>query len=212
MEFFAQEYVEGYEAELSFDFQHFVADLVHRPEPVVYLAIQGLSNVKALFDRSPELKALLPLVHMGLSTRDFINWTDGGTNMAADAHAAKSLYSDPDVSIRAVGSQTSIHDELRFRPNTPVFDWLLGDDAAYARFLSSHLKDFYRRRGFWPALHDPIAAAVAAGAFEVKFREVRVDFDEVGRYRNGSAVAVTTSEPFAQPATFYDWFSRMVIG
>ena len=126
---------------------------------------------------------------------DNAEFTDGGTNMEADALAAKYVYELELQRFKVVGSHTTINDTIRVTPDTELYKKITASDHPNHEMLLSHLHDYHKRRDMWPALHDPLTTSVALGYDFVSFNDHQVEFNDEGLYRlSDSGVTVTNSD------------------
>ncbi len=211
VDYYLPELLEDYTPHLETSGIYGLSEIMKGYSHVTYLAIQGLTNLHLLLAAYPKLSKSMDIVHMGLGTKDYESPVDGGTNMRADPIAAKRLYSSRPCTLRSVGLQTTLNDDLRITPATKIYNWIQECETEVQYLLSAHLLEFYTRRKIWPAMHDTLTAAVAAGETWVNFREDEVFFTDDGRYiksdKKGSGVRVTVSSPDFKAKEFFEWFS-----
>lgn len=195
IEFNAQQYIEGHEPDISSEYQTAIKEVLDTHDEVVYLSIQGMSNLAAFLRAYPEYQDTFDLVHMGMKIGDTGEFISGGTNMEADALAAKYVYELGLRRFKVVGSHTTINDAIRITPQTDLYKKLANSNHPNHQMLFSHLNDYNQRRDIWPALHDPLTTSVALGYDFVSFRDYQVEFNNEGLYRiNDAEVTVTNSE------------------
>ncbi|MDB5478415.1 MAG: inosine-uridine preferring nucleoside hydrolase family protein [Alphaproteobacteria bacterium] len=206
VDFHAQKDIEGYTYEPPDDYLSRLKELCETEDNIVYLAIQGLSNLDRFLSLYPQYSPKLSVFHMGMTLPKANNeWIKGGTNMEIDSSAASRVYQFPNLDLKIVGAHTTIHDALRLSPDTPLYRKLFIDGGTAYEMIRNALQDFYNRRGIWPALHDPLTASAAIGCDFVRFTSQRVDFDESGAYRLGKNSAVMISAD-ADYRHFMDYF------
>jgi inosine-uridine nucleoside N-ribohydrolase len=195
IDFNAHQYIEGYEPEISTDYPSAIKEVFDACDEVIYLSIQGLSNLAVFLRAYPEYQDTFDVVHMGMKIGDTGEFISGGTNMEADALAAKYVYELDLRRFKVVGSHTTINDAIRITPQTALYQKLATSNSPNHQMLLSHLHDYYQRRTIWPALHDPLTTSVALGYGFVSFCDYRVEFNNEGLYRlSDTGVIVTNSE------------------
>lgn len=183
IDFNAHQYIEGYEPDIPSDYVTAIKRVLDTNEEVVYLAIQGLSNLATFLRTYPEYQDTFDVVHMGMkieNTKDFIG---GGTNMEADTLAAKYIYELELKRFKVVGSHTTINDAIRITPETELYKKLVSSSDLNHQMLLKHLHDYNERRSMWPALHDPLTTSTVLGYDFVTFHDYQVEFNVEGKYR-----------------------------
>jgi inosine-uridine nucleoside N-ribohydrolase len=211
VEFYAQEYVNGYDRSISNDFTQSIKDIIDSFGVVTYVAIQGLSNPAKFLRKYPEYSKKVEVVHMGMTVKDARDeYIKGGTNMEADQMAAKFIY-ESGVSLKVVGSHTTINDALRVQPQTGLYKKLASSDTENHKMLLAHLHDYHERRKLWPALHDPLTLAVALGHNFVDFEETSVDINSEGLYKIGTGrTKIMISKTESKTEDFMDYCEKFV--
>lgn len=195
IDFNAHHYIEDYEPEISDQYQTAIKQVLDNNSEVTYVAIQGLTNLAAFLRKHPDSHDTFDIVHMGMKIEASKNFISGGTNIEADALAAKYVYELELERCKVVGSHTTINDAIRVTPKTDLYKKLKSSTGPNQQMLFGHLNDYYLRRNMWPALHDPLTTSVALGHDFVSFRDHQVEFNEEGQYRlNDSGVRVINSE------------------
>jgi len=192
VDFYCQSSISGQEATES-DYIGAVKQALQQHSRLLYISIQGLSNVERILRECPELNDRLLIYHMGLTTTDYERPTDGGTNMRADPVAAEYVYKNAEH-LWAVGLQTTLRDDLRVSPGTELYDRLVSSHTELGELLRAHSEEFHARRGVYPAMHDAVVVAAALQDGFVEFERVFVDFTGAGTYQKGSQVAVCASD------------------
>lgn len=195
IDFNAHQYIEEYVPNISREYLTAIKKVLDTHDEVVYLSIQGLSNLATFLRAYPEYQDTFDVVHMGMKIGDTGEFISGGTNMEADAQAAKYVYELGLRRFKVVGSHTTINDAIRITPQTALYQKLATSKSPNHQMLLSHLHDYYQRRTIWPALHDPLTTSVALGYDFVSFCDYRVEFNDEGLYRlSDTGVTVTNSE------------------
>jgi inosine-uridine nucleoside N-ribohydrolase len=193
--FNAYQYIEDYVPAISSDYVEAIKQVLDTNDDVTYLSIQGLSNLATFLRTYPEYQDTFDVAHMGMKITDNTEFTDGGTNMEADALAAKYVYELELQRFKVVGSHTTINDTIRVTPDTELYKKITASDHPNHEMLLSHLHDYHKRRDMWPALHDPLTTSVALGYDFVSFNDHQVEFNDEGLYRlSDSGVTVTNSD------------------
>ena len=195
IDFNAYQYIEDYVPAISSDYVEAIKQVLDTNDDVTYLSIQGLSNLATFLRTYPEYQDTFDVAHMGMKITDNAEFTDGGTNMEADALAAKYVYELELQRFKVVGSHTTINDTIRVTPDTELYKKITASDHPNHEMLLSHLHDYHKRRDMWPALHDPLTTSVALGYDFVSFNDHQVEFNDEGLYRlSDSGVTVTNSD------------------
>lgn len=194
IDFCALEYIENYSPQIEEDYLQKAKEIIDHNEHVIWVAIQGLSNLAQFLQHHPKYADRFDIVHMGMTTKNADGYIGGGTNMEADPLAAKYVYELQLKRLRVVGSHTTINDAIRVHPETELYKKLERGVSENHRILLQHLQDYHDRRGIWPALHDPLTASVALGKEFVQFTETTVTFDDSGKYKIGGDTRVVISE------------------
>tara|TARA_B100000508_G_scaffold67856_1_gene52940 strand:- start:1291 stop:2145 length:855 start_codon:yes stop_codon:yes gene_type:complete len=214
IDFNAHQYIEGYEPEIPTDYLTAIKEVLDTCDEVVYLSIQGLSNLATFLRTYPEYHDTFDIVHMGMKIDDTSEFIGGGTNMEADALAAKYVYELGLERFKVVGSHTTINDAIRITPETALYKKLASSDHPNHQLLLSHLHDYHKRRDMWPALHDPLTTSVVLGCDFVSFTDYHVEFDAAGRYRlsdTGVGTKVCNSRvTINQPEAFMQLMAELV--
>ncbi len=159
-----------------------VKRIIESSNEVVYLCIQGMSNLATFLNTYPMYQDAFTVVHMGMRRPTEI-YSSGGTNMEADLNAAHFVYQLGLKKLFVVGGHTTTQDAIRVTPQTTLYKKLETSTEPLHRMLFADLLAFYERRGIWPALHDPLATSVALGREYVTFDDVAVTFRDDGWYQ-----------------------------
>lgn len=212
IDFNAWQFIEAYEPHISTDYLPAIKDILETCDDVTYVAIQGLSNLATLLRTYPKYQDTFDIVHMGMKIKQSTDFISGGTNMEADALAAKYVYELGLKRLSVVGSHTTQNDAIRITPETAVYKKLAHSHHPNHQLLLEHLLDFHKRRHIWPALHDPLTTSVVLGFEFVSFKDHPVEFDTVGRYKlNDNGVLVRNSETaINQPEKFMELMVDLV--
>jgi len=214
IEFNAHQYIEAYEPTISNDYLPEIKQVLDTCGDVTYLSIQGLSNLATFLQLQPKYKDTFDVVHMGMKLTTGDEFVSGGTNMEANALAAKYIYELGLERFKVVGSHTTINDAIRITPDTELYKKLEASHHPNHQMLLTHLHDYYKRRDMWPALHDPLTTSVALGCDFVSFRDYQVEFSAEGRYRlcaDDAGVRVCNSEvAINQPEEFMKLMVELV--
>jgi inosine-uridine nucleoside N-ribohydrolase len=179
---------------IATNYQECIKTVLDTHDEVVYLCIQGVSNVTSFLKDHPEYIDTFEIIHMGMSLSDVHSFVGGGTNMESDPQAAKYLYQLNLQNFKVVGSHTTIQDSIRVTPETELYRKIASSTEPNHKMLYQHLREYNQRRGLWPALHDPLTTSVALGHEFVSFEEVHVDFNTKGEYCLGSETRVLNSK------------------
>ncbi len=191
--FFAEKYLGEETLDIEENYCNLVKKICDENEEVIYIAIQGLSNLAVFLREFPEHAKKLTIYHMGATIKDADRGLiQGGTNMEADPLAAKFIY-EAGLKLRVIGSHTTINDKIRINPESRIYKKLKESGNKAHSLLFAHLHDYYDRRKLWPAMHDPLAVSAALGEKFVNFEETGLIFDEFGRYQLGGGKTVFIS-------------------
>lgn len=177
---------------------------------VVYLAIQGLGNLDRFLAKYPDMAKKLCVYHMGITlTGADKGFVTGGTNIESNPVAAKRVYERKNIDLHVVGSHTTINDQLRLTPETPLYQKLAASPHPHYQMAYQALLEFHERRGIWPALHDPLTASAAIGKGFVTFYEEEIDFREDGAYKIGAHTKIIISKN-ADYKSFLHYFASLL--
>jgi inosine-uridine nucleoside N-ribohydrolase len=208
--FFAEEYIEGYHPQISSNYCAAIENILNHNTEVVYLCVQGVSNIASYLKHFPHRKDTFEIVHMGTGLSGAENWITGGTNIEADPLGAKYLYELGLKRLKVVGLHTTLNDRIRVHPDSELFKKLQTSSETNLRILYKHLLEFNNRRKVWPALHDPLTATVALGKDFVEFEECTLDFNENGEYKLGSHTSLTISKKEIKSAEFMQFCTEII--
>jgi inosine-uridine nucleoside N-ribohydrolase len=197
-------FIDGYAPSISPDYIAAIKQIIDTYENVVYINIQGCSNLSKFITSHPGYKGRLHVYHMGMTTKGFEDFISGGTNMEADLLAARHVYQSG-IDLKVVGSHTTINDALRVHPETALYKKLQVGAHSNHKLLLEHLHEYNKRRNIWPALHDPLTVAVALGNKFVEFEEVEVEFNSEGKYRKGTGTKIILSKPESKAEEFMSY-------
>lgn len=212
IDFNAQQFIEGYEPDIPNDYPGAIKQVLDANTDVTYLCLQGLSNLSKFLRTHPEYQDTFDIVHMGMKIDVTDEFIGGGTNMEADASAAKFVYELGLKRFKVVGSHTTINDAIRITPQTALYQKLATSNSPNHQMLLNHLHDYHKRRNMWPALHDPLTTSVALGYDFVLFCDYQVEFNDEGLYRlSDTGVTVTNSEvTINNPEKFMELMAELV--
>ena len=211
IDFFGSKFIENYAPKISNNYLEKVKELIDNDENVVWLVIQGLSNLTKFLKTYPEYADKFEVIHMGMSIKEAEDYIGGGTNMEADPLASKFIYELGLKKMRVVGSHTTINDSIRSSPDSRVYKKIEAGKTINHKLLFEHLRDYNVRRGIWPALHDPLTASVALGKDFVTFSIKRITFNNLGEYTLGGDTEITISDTKIQnPESFMDLMNELV--
>jgi inosine-uridine nucleoside N-ribohydrolase len=204
IDFNGKQFIDGYAPSISSDYITAIKQILDTHENVVYINIQGCSNLSEFMASHPGYRDRLHVYHMGLTTKGSEDFISGGTNMEADLVAARHVYLSG-IDLKVVGSHTTINDALRVHPGTFLYKKLQASTHPNHKLLLEHLLDYNKRRNIWPALHDPLTVAIALGNNFVEFEEVEVEFNSEGEYRKGIGTKVIVSKPESKAKEFMSY-------
>ncbi|PIN90413.1 hypothetical protein COU57_03440 [Candidatus Pacearchaeota archaeon CG10_big_fil_rev_8_21_14_0_10_32_14] len=209
--FYCDRYIGGFHSDISNNYLERIKNIIDNNEEVVWLVIQGLSNLAKFLKTYPEYIDKFEVIHMGLSINGADEYIGGGTNMESDPLASKYVYELGLKKMKVVGTHTTINDSIRVSPNSKLYKKIEEGKTTNHQILFNHLKDYYQRRGIWPALHDPLTASVALGYNFVSFSIKRVNFDNFGKYKLGGNTQIMVSDTkINNPESFMDLMEELI--
>jgi len=115
IDFYGSKFIENFSPNTSKNYLKQIKSIVDNNQNVIWLVIQGLSNVAKFLKTYPEYKDKFEIIHMGMSIKGADNYIGGGTNMEADQLSAKYIYELNLKRMSVVGSHTTINDSIRDR-------------------------------------------------------------------------------------------------
>jgi purine nucleosidase len=209
VDFFGQEVIDGYDAAIPTDYIGAIKKVIDTNDEVIYLNIQGCSNLSMFINQYPEYRSRMKVFHMGMTTKGCGDYIGGGTNMEADPLAAKKVY-EAGLDLTIVGSHTTINDALRVHPETSLYKKLEASTHPNHQLLFKHLQEYHARRNIWPALHDPLTVGVALGENFVELETREVTFREDGQYKEGKGTSVLISKNASKAAEFMKFCTEII--
>jgi purine nucleosidase len=209
IDFNGAQFIDGYTPSIPSDYVTAVKDVLDTYENVIYINIQGCSNLSNFITSHPEHKDRLTVFHMGMTTKLYDDFISGGTNMEADPKAAQHIY-ESGINLKVVGSHTTINDALRINPETSLYKKLDSSNNTNHRLFMDHLKEYHSRRNIWPALHDPLTIAAAIDPTLVEYEKVEIEFNNEGKYKKGSGTTVWVSKSESKTAEFMEFCEKWI--
>ncbi len=194
---------------LKYGYLDAISNILEQEDRVIYLNISSLSNIASIYKNIPPAKQKIEHIQMGLTHFADNNWHKfSDTNSAADIAATMYIYNNFCPSL-TVGSHTTINDALRVHPETRLFRFLESSKLPISRLLLGSLQAFYKRRGIWPAMHDPLTASCTLNQDFVTFKPHRISIEK-GNYSfgHGSELAISSSADYLK---FMEYFSTTII-
>ncbi len=154
---------------------------------VVYIGIQGFTNLANLLKRFPESRQKLTVFQMGGAV-DYSRrpgWVEH--NVKIDKEAARYVFaSGTDISL--VMAQTTFNPAYMVDEQHDLYKKLKSSDKPVYQMLARHVELFHEAKAFWPYMHDPLTVAVALGKDFVDFYESAVLMDEHGNLYSSSGL------------------------
>jgi purine nucleosidase len=202
-------FIEGYTPDISTNYLPAIKKVLDTHQNVVYMNIQGCSNLSRVITEYPEYKSKLNVYHMGMTTKSFDDFISGGTNMEADPRAARHVY-ESEINLKVVGSHTTINDALRINPETSLYQKIDASTHPNHKLFIKHLKEYHARRTIWPALHDPLTIAAAIDPSFVEYEEVQIEFNDEGKYKKGTGSKIVLSKNESKAAEFMAFCEKWI--
>lgn len=211
VDFFAQKYIENEDMNIDKGYRTALKQLCDNYDEIVYIAIQGLSNIASFIKEFPLYKDKFIIYHMGVNLGGADEaYVKGGTNIEADPIANKFIC-ESGLNLKIIGAHTTINDKIRVTPESKIYLALSKSNNLAHKLLVSHLQDFYERRKICPAMHDPLTVSAALGREFVSFKEEDICFDKEGKYRMGKGCKLMISEKDFDEQGFMDYLYDLVI-
>lgn len=154
-------------------------------DEVVYINIQGFSNLSALITKYPDVTTKLKVFQMGCaldySRRE--NWIEH--NVRIDVPSARNVLRSK-LDLTLVMAQTTNAEEYCFNEKNPVMKRLTASTDPLHKILLRSILLFHEKlaqKGIadpWPYAHDPLLVSVVLGKEFVRFEDAVVSMNERG--------------------------------
>lgn len=188
--------------------------LIDKFDEVIYLNIQGFSNLSALITLYPEVKKKLKVFQMGcaLDYSRYENWIEH--NVRIDIPAAQNVLKSG-LDLTLIMTQTTMDPGYSFNEANPIMVKLhKSTDSLHAMLLRSVMRFHEKllKKGVpepWPYAHDPLAVSVALGKDFVQFEDITVLMNERGDLiRDPSGQKVRASKSKSQSHEFMQFLEE----
>lgn len=159
--------------------------LIDKFDEIVYINIQGFSNLSALITTYPEVKKKLKVFQMGGAldySRDE-GWIEH--NVRIDTPSAQKVI-EAELDMTLIMAQTTMIQGYQFNENNPVVVKLRDSNNPLHKMLYKNIMCFHEKliqKGVndpWPYAHDPLVVAVALGKNFVQFEDITVSMNNRG--------------------------------
>lgn len=146
---------------------------------VTYIGIDGFTNLANFLRKYPNARKKLKVYQMGgaINYSRRPNWVEH--NIEIDKESARFVISSG-VDISLVMAQTTFNPVYIVDNHHSIFKRLKSSDNAVYRLLIRHCELFYKEKGWWPYMHDPLTVAEALGNNFVTFYKSSVYMDKYG--------------------------------
>ncbi|MDP3918684.1 MAG: nucleoside hydrolase [Nanoarchaeota archaeon] len=179
-EFVIDEFIENESYNISQDYLTSVKKVLEKYDKVIYINIQGFSNLAKILDTIPESKEKLIIYQMGGAV-DYIrrpNWTEH--NVKIDINSAIKVLNS-DIKLSLIMAQTTFNPIFKIDNNHEIFKLLESSTNEVHKILVKHCLNFNNKTTFWTHMHDPLAISVALGKDFVSFYESGIEIDVMGK-------------------------------
>lgn len=177
-------------------------EVLDASDKVVYIGIQGFTNLANLIRRFPETREKL-IVYQMSGAVDYSRrpgWIEH--NVKIDKEAARYVLASG-VDISLVMAQTTFNPAYMVDDKHDLYKKLKSSDKSVYQMLARHVELFHEARTFWPYMHDPLTVAVALGKDFVDFYESAVSMDEHGNlYKSSGSPKLRISKPESKAKEF----------
>ncbi len=153
--------------------------VLDRFDRIVYIDIQGFTNLANLIKKFPESREKLIVYQMAgaLNYSRHPGWVEH--NVRIDKKAARYVIAS-DIVIYLIMAQTTFNPVYMIDDKHELYKKLKSSDNLVYKMLARHIELFHETKKFWPYMNDPITASVALGKDFVDFYESAVSMDEHG--------------------------------
>jgi inosine-uridine nucleoside N-ribohydrolase len=195
-----------------------IRNIVNQYDKVIYIGIQGFSNLATFIRRYPNLKEKLKVFQMGCSLdySRFEGWVEH--NVRIDIPAARFVF-ESGVDITLVMAQTTMEPGYCFNEENQVMIKLRASDNLLHKMLLESVVRFQEKlklKGVsnpWPYAHDPLTVSVALGNNFVQFEDMLVSMNESGELmRDPNGKKVRGSLKNSDSAGFMEFLGNRLFG
>ena len=176
--FILDEYIKGEKFQIEKDFVKKIKRVVDSSDKVVYIGIDGFTNLSHVIKKYPNIKKKLKIYQMGgavnYSRRPL--WVEHNVKM--DVKSVKFvLGSSCDISL--IMAQTTFNPELRIDNKHRIYRKLKASKNSVYKILVKHIDLYHKHSEKWPYMHDPLTVAEALGKRYVNYNKsaLRVNND-----------------------------------
>lgn len=178
-DFVVDELIQNYIFEPETDYLGAMKSVIDSADTVVYLGIQGFTNLAKLIETYPECKDKLQVYQMGGAV-DYIRrpgWVEH--NVKIDKESARNvIFSGVDLCL--VVATTTFNPKLEVHKLHPIYQRLVESTNPVHHMLWDHIDLWHKAKGFWTYMHDPLTLSAAMGKDYVSFTSGGVVMDEKG--------------------------------
>ncbi len=175
--FLVDELIQDISCHIDDDYLKAMQQVMDASDKVVYIGIQGFTNLANLLKSFPENKEKLQICQMGGAV-DYCRrpgWIEH--NIKIDPNAARYVLSSG-VNISLVMAQTTFNPIYRIDNGHEIFKKLESSNNPVYNMLARHCELFHEAKGFWTYMHDPLAVSAAMGKDFVDFYESGIYMDD----------------------------------
>ncbi len=155
-------------------------DIFDSSDKVVYLGLQGFTNLAGLIKAFPESKVKLKVYQMGGAAgyERYPGWVEH--NIRIDPPSAKYVL-ESGIDISLVQAQTTYNMDLLVDDHSSIYRRLQSSKSALHKMLLKHLDTFHKKKSpWWSLMHDPLTVSAALGYSFVQFYQSPVWVDSSG--------------------------------
>ncbi|MBT5272833.1 nucleoside hydrolase [Candidatus Woesearchaeota archaeon] len=161
--------------DLSTDYLTATKELLDQNQEVIYINIQGCSNLAKILEAIPEAKHKMKIYQMGGSIDGFAEHNFKLDPVAADYV----LRSGADIKL--VMAQTTFNPVLQIHNKHRIYQRLKASHNEVHQMLARHTELFNERKKLFPYMHDPLTVAEAMGKEFIKYFQSAAGVDDIGR-------------------------------
>lgn len=207
-DFVVDELVQDFPYSADTNYLDAMKEVLDISDRVVYIGIQGFTNLANLLKRFPEIREKLIVFQMGGAV-DYSRrpgWVEH--NVKIDKEAARYvLASGADISL--VMAQTTFNPTYMVDDQHDLYKKLKSSESPVYKMLARHIELFHEATTFWPYMHDPLTVAIALGKYFVDFYESAVSMDEYGNlYISSGSPKLRLSKPESKDKEFMKYLDE----
>jgi len=165
--------------DIETDYLTAVRDVMAKYDEVIYINIQGFTNLAKILHKFPQAREKLIVYQMGGAV-DYTRregWIEH--NIKIDIEAAQHVLNQ-DINISLVMAQTTFNNHLEITDQHPFFKKLKESSNKVHQLLARHCEIWYQVKGFYTYMHDPLTVSVALGKQFVEFNESPIQISDDG--------------------------------